>query len=182
MATQRMLYSSLLLAVGLASADVTGCACDIAQPDTMKKRECSLCNEAEKQPRDSVFFFLKDNNPRKPNRWLILPRVHTGEGHNLEDLDHGLRTLLWTEAIKKAKELWGDEWGLAYNGEKVRTQCHAHIHIGKLLQHVERDNFITVAKASEIPLPKGMGLWVHPVGNRLHVHTGEQICETVLLR
>jgi len=25
-------------------------------------------------------------------------------------------------------------------------------------------------------------VWVHPVGKKLHVHLGEQICETVLWR
>ena len=33
--------------------------------------------------------------------------------------------------------MWGDEWGVAYNGERVRTQCHMHLHIGKLLHGIE---------------------------------------------
>jgi hypothetical protein len=28
----------------------------------------------------------------------------------------------------------------------------------------------------------GTGLWFHPVGKRLHVHLGEQITETALMR
>ena len=28
----------------------TPCACDPAQPESMKERQCSLCGEAEKQP------------------------------------------------------------------------------------------------------------------------------------
>ena len=93
------------------------------------------------------------------------------------------RTQFWTAAIGKARELWGDNWGLAYNGDQARTQCHAHIHIGKLLQGIETDNFVVVAGPAQIPVPKeGTGLWVHPEGAKLHVHLGEQICETVLLR
>ena len=43
----------------------------------MAKHECGLCREAEKLPQDPSVFFLKDINPRKPNRWLALPRAHT---------------------------------------------------------------------------------------------------------
>jgi diadenosine tetraphosphate (Ap4A) HIT family hydrolase len=158
------------------------CACDPANPETMKVRQCSLCNEAEKQGADTELFFLKDNNPRKPNRWLLLPRVHGSGQHHLYEVPPKLRAQMWEAAVKRAKELWGDEWGLAYNGEKVRTQCHTHIHIGKLLRGVERDNFKLVSRPSEIPAPKEGGVWVHPQGKRLHVHLGEQTCETVLLR
>lgn len=149
----------------------------------MQARECSLCREAEKHPPEPPFFYLKDNNPRKPNRWLVLLRRHGKEGHPLDEMSHKERTMLWTAAIAKAKELWGEEWGVAYNGDEVRTQCHAHIHIGKLLKYVERPNPIVVSHPSQIPKPKGRGIWVHPVGkNKLHVHAGENICETVLLR
>jgi diadenosine tetraphosphate (Ap4A) HIT family hydrolase len=178
-AVRRVLW--VLLAVPLAAVD---CACDPQKPETLEIRQCSLCREAERQPADVHVFFLKDINPRKPNRWLALPRAHGSAAHHLHDLPKAERTRLWTAAIAKAKEMWGDEdWGLAYNGEKVRTQCHLHVHIGKLLKGVERDiNFIVVDQPSEIPAPKGEGLWVHPHGGRLHVHLGEQTCETVLLR
>ena len=171
---------ALTLTAGLLFAAVE-CACDPANPESMKVRPCSLCNEAEKHASEEIFF-LKDINPRKPNRWLVLPRMHGTGQHHLYDLPPKLRTRLWEAAIARAKELWGDEWGLAYNGEKVRTQCHTHIHIGKLLKGVERDNFIVVSGASKIPAPKEGGVWVHPHGKRLHVHLGEQTCETVLLR
>ena len=127
-------------------------------------------------------FFLKDINPRKPNRWLALPRAHGSGAHHLHDLAPAQRARLWTAAIEKARSLWGDEWGLAYNGEKVRTQCHTHVHIGKLLKGIETNNFIVVSKPSEIPAPAGEGIWVHPAGGKLHVHLGEQTTETVLLR
>ena len=106
------------------------------------------------------------------------------DGSRLDTMSEADRTALWTAAIAKAKEMWGDKWGLAYNGNASRTQCHAHIHIGKLLDGIETDNFVVVAGPAQIPVPRdGMGLWVHPVeGGKLHVHLGEQICETVLLR
>ena len=34
-----------------------------------------------------------------------------------------------------------------------------------------------------IPVPRdGSGLWIHPQNGKLHVHLGEEITETVLLR
>lgn len=172
----RLLVAFLLFGAS-AWAEVP-CACLPGSAD----RQCSLCGEAEKQDPSVAVFFLKDTSPRKPNRWLALPRVHGEGNHALEDLPARERTALWTAAIAKAKELWGDDWGVAYNGPKVRTQCHLHIHIGKLLKGVEEGKPLTVSTVAQIPKPNGDGLWVHPVGRRLHVHTGEQTCETVLLR
>jgi len=171
-----------LLAIAAARAAIVECGCDPAHPETLEARQCALCREAEKQPPDIRVFFIKDASPRKPNRWLALPRAHTTGYHGLQDMSPEDRAELWAAAIAKATELFGDEWGLAYNGEDVRSQCHTHIHIGKLLKGVERDNFILVSKPSQIPAVPGEGLWVHPVGKKLHVHTGEQICETVLVR
>jgi diadenosine tetraphosphate (Ap4A) HIT family hydrolase len=173
------LFLLLLSAVCALAVD---CPCDVSNPATLTARQCSLCNEAEKQSADTHVFFLKDINPRKPNRWLALPRAHGSTLHHLHDIPPAERTRLWSASIEKAKELWGDEWGLAYNGEQVRTQCHTHIHIGKLLNGIETDNFKVVSNASDIPAPPGGGLWVHPAGNKLHVHLGEQTAETVLLR
>lgn len=148
----------------------------------MKARQCSLTNEAEKQPLGIEFFFLKDNNPRKPNRWLILPRSR-GEGmHTMSQLAPEERTRLWTAAVSKAKELFGEEWGLAYNGEKVRTQCHLHVHLGRFIRAAETETFKTVQRVDEIPALPGEGIWIHPAKGGLHVHSGEQITETVLVR
>jgi diadenosine tetraphosphate (Ap4A) HIT family hydrolase len=168
---------ALLLIVGQ-------CECDLADAQKMAARQCGLCREAEKQSADASIFFLKDINPRKPNRWLALPRKHGNDHHPLQDMPPAERAALWTAAVAKARELWGDEdWGIAYNGDNSRTQCHAHVHIGKLLKGVERENFVVVKGPAQIPAPKdGAGLWIHPVGKWLHVHTGEQITETVLLR
>jgi diadenosine tetraphosphate (Ap4A) HIT family hydrolase len=162
----------------------TPCACDPSKPETMQQRQCSLCEEAEKQAADTPFFFLKDKNPAKPNRLLILPRIHTPGQHLLRELTPEQRTALWSTAIEKAKSLWGDDWAVAYNSDRVRTQCHTHLHIGKLLPGVETDNFIVVDSPAAIPLPTSTddGIWIHGVDGKIHVHTGEPITETVLLR
>ena len=175
----------ILLAAGFtASAAVDRCGCDPAQPETFKERACSLTNEAGKQPESMEVFFLKDANPRKANRTLVLPRrVIAGEMHELRHLSAAERNKLWREAIGKAKELWGEDWGVAYNGIKVRTQCHLHLHVGKLLKGVDSGEAIYVRRLEDIPVPQdGTGLWIHPAGTRLKVHLNEQICETVLLR
>jgi hypothetical protein len=176
-----MLTLVLLLFLAL---DVAGCACNPARPETMEARQCGLCREAEKQPADVPYFFLKDNNPHKPNRWLLLPRAHRYDGERpLAKLSPPERTRMWKAAIARARALWGDGWGLAINGDRVRTQCHAHIHIGRLLKGVETGRFVAVSDPAQIPVPKdGTGLWIHPSGRKLHVHLGEQTTETVLFR
>jgi hypothetical protein len=172
-----------LSAPALLHGDVSQCACDPSKPASFEARECSLCREAERQPLQTAIFFLKDINPRKPNRWLALPRIHMDRGHGLHALPKDLRAQLWKSAIEKARELWGDEWGLAYNGDIHRTQCHTHIHIGKLLKGLAPGRYIDVESPEQIPAPDDdMGLWIHPVGKKLRVHIGEGITETTLLR
>jgi diadenosine tetraphosphate (Ap4A) HIT family hydrolase len=163
---------------------IIDCDCDPARPETLRLRQCSLCNEAEKQSPGTKVFFLKDINPRKPNRWLALPRKHGTGAHHLHDLSPQERTELWTAAIAKAKELFGPtDWGVAYNGENVRTQCHTHLHIGRFVKVAEQGKgYIVVSGPAGIPAPPGAGIWIHPVGDKLHVHFGEQITETVLVR
>jgi hypothetical protein len=57
------------------------------------------------------------------------------------------------------------------------------LHIGKLIPGVETGQFFTATKIEDIPAPpKGEGFWIHPQGNLFHVHTGEQVTETVLER
>jgi diadenosine tetraphosphate (Ap4A) HIT family hydrolase len=166
---------------GLAArADMVTCTCDVAHPETLAARQCSLCREAEKQPADVKYFFLKDANPSKPNRWLALARSHE---RSIDLLTDTQRTELLAAAIDKAKQLFGDEWAIAYNAPSVQTQCHIHLHIGKLIPGVESGQFITATKVEDIPAPaKGEGFWIHPQGNLFHVHMGEQITETVLER
>jgi len=146
----------------------------------MEARECSLCREAERQPADVKYFYLKDSNPTKPNRWLVLPRSHE---RSIDSLDNERRAGLWNAAIVKGKALFGDDWAAAYNAPSVQTQCHVHVHVGKLIPGVETNQFIVATKIEDIPLPaSGEGIWIHPAGNLFHVHTGEQITETVLER
>ena len=176
-----LLFIAALAAGALVHAD-TPCHCDPAQPETMKARECSLCAEAEKEPAGAEFFFRRDINPRKPNRMLVLPRMHSTGPHPLASLAPDVRARFWEAAIAKAMELWGPDWAVAYNGDRVRTQCHPHIHIGKLLPGVEFGDFVVVNSPAEIAVLPGDGVWVHPMDGKLHVHSGEQITETVLLR
>lgn len=181
-ATSRFGRALLIAAFALPlAADVSHCACDASKPATMEARECSLCREAEKQ--SGEVFFLKDINPRKPNRWLALPKTHGAAGHPLHMLPKTQQTALWKGAIAKAVELWGGDWGLAYNAQVHRTQCHGHIHIGKLLKGLAPGKYYDVTSPEQIQFPAdNTGLWVHPVGNKLRVHSGEGITETVLLR
>ena len=164
----------------LALGDVRNCICDVGSAESMAKRECGLCREAEKQDPDTLVFFVKDINPNKPNRWLALPRSHA---HTLADLTPAQRTALWAGAIAKAKATWGEEWGLAANADTRRSQCHVHIHIGKLLDDVETPDFIVADTPGDIPVPPGAGgIWIHPAGGKLHVHLGDEAPETLLMR
>jgi diadenosine tetraphosphate (Ap4A) HIT family hydrolase len=182
LAALRLGNVALLLLASFVHAQ-TQCACDAKNPETLKARECSLCAEAEKQPAGTVIFFLPDANPRKPNRLLAIPREHAPALHRVVDLTPESRAALWREAIDKAKSTWGEDWAIAYNGDRVRTQCHVHVHIGKIIPGVEWGDFLLVNSPAEIPVPGVDGYWIHPVaGGKLHVHTGEQVTETVLLR
>jgi hypothetical protein len=180
----RSLFFAAALSISAALAAGVDCPCDPANPETMKLRQCSLCELAEQQPLEPAVFFVKDKSPMKPNRWLALPRKHGKGDHPLDDMTPAERTELWTAAIDKAKSLWGDDWGVAYNGGQVRTQCHTHIHIGKILplRLIDTGNFIVVRGPADIPSPKGAGMWIHAVDGKLHVHMPEQRAETVLYR
>jgi diadenosine tetraphosphate (Ap4A) HIT family hydrolase len=169
-----------LLGAGFLQGDIVTCACDPGTPASLEARQCSLCREAEKQSPETKIFVLKDVNPTKPGRWLVLPRLHD---RAIGQLPPNLRMELLADAIKQAKLLFGDDWAVAYNSPTVQTQCHVHLHVGKLLPGVETDQFVSATKIEDIPVPPpGEGFWIHPQGNVFHVHTGEQITETVLLR
>ena len=171
---------ALLIFSSLALGDVRNCTCDLASVESMAKRECGLCREAEKQPADAEAFLLQDINPTKPHRWLALPRAHI---HELAGLTPAQRLALWTLAIKKAQELWGDQWALAANADIRRSQCHVHVHIGKLLADTETKDFVVADGPANIPVPReGEGIWIHPAGGKLHVHLGEEAPETLLMR
>lgn len=170
-----------LIATALGAAGqfrVATCACDHAHPETLAARSCGLCREAEKQAPADAVFFLKDINPDKPNRWLALPRRH----EPFSGMTAAERARFWTAAIAKARLLFPDKWAIAINGPRYVTQCHPHAHIGTLLDGVEMAGGVTVSNPEEIVVPEDAGLWVHPVAGGFHVHAGEQITETVLLR
>src|SRR5262245_34452989 len=177
----RILGAAILLLLPAGYADVRTCQCDPAKPDTMAARECSLCLEAEKQPAEPHVFFIRDRNPNKPDRLLALPRQHGDKPQHLGGLSPAQRTEYWTAAIAKATERWGDRWGLAINNLERRTQCHMHIHIDRLIAGTEDDRFILVDGAAQIPLPReNDGMWIHPVGGKLHVHHGNPAPELLL--
>lgn len=164
-------------------ADVRGCDCNLNDPEAMTKRECSLCREAEKQPEGVEFFVVHDINPRKPNRWLIMPKAHMQGSHPLHLMAKRDRDRLWNFAIAEAKKHFADgEWGVAYNGDKVRTQCHLHLHAGKFIPAAENTKFKFVRRVEQFPAPSEGGILIHPVRNGFHVHTGEEIMETALVR
>jgi diadenosine tetraphosphate (Ap4A) HIT family hydrolase len=166
-----------------AQADVRDCLCDLSKPEATQLRTCSLCIEAQKQTGDQPVFLVKDNDPAKPNRWLVLPREKYDGPNPLSQMSAGERLALWTSAIAKGRELWGDSWAVAMNGDIARKQCHAHVHVGKLLEGKETESGIYVNGPDQLPaISDGTGIWFHPVGKQLHVHTGEQINETVLMR
>lgn len=180
----RSLTFVFLLAVAVAPlpADVTNCACDVTRPETLKARECSLCVEAEKHPDTVAYFTVKDVNPRKPNRWLVLPREHTPGPHALHLLPKEARTQFWHYAIEQATERFGEDWGLAYNGQIMRTQCHLHFHIGRWIKAADTDKFKLVKRVEDFPAPPDSGILIRPVKGGFLVLTGEQIMETALVR
>ncbi len=172
----------LAFALLLSQNIIPTCRCDAAQPETLSRRECSLFQEATKADPQAEVFFLKDINPRKPNRTLAMPRHHAPGRYTLDALSAKERAAVWTAAIRKARELWGDSWAVAYNGDQVRTQCQPHIHIGKLNTAAKLAKFQVVRTPAEIPAPQGKGIWIYADGKRLRVHWGEQITETALVR
>jgi diadenosine tetraphosphate (Ap4A) HIT family hydrolase len=175
-----------LLVLQAGHADIRNCQCDPAKPETLAARECSLCKVTEAQPAEPAFFELKDANPNKPNRWLALPRAHGEKPQDLRDLTPEERAAYWTFAIQKARERFGDAWGLAINSLERRTQCHAHIHIGKLRPDGVEESmpaFSVVDGPASIPVERvADGMLVHPAGDKLHVHRGNDSPELQLER
>lgn len=174
----------LLIAGGLVAlacpAEIHNCACQAAKPETLELRECSLDRAVRDDSAGAPYLFLKDVNPTKPNRTVALPRSNV---IRLSDLTPEQRAAFWRACFDKASALWGEEWGVAMNGERARTQCHLHVHIGKLKPDAEQPGGVAVDAPAGIPLPDAdTGLWIHPLAGKLHVHSGQQINETVLIR
>lgn len=173
----------LLLAACTAPADVRTCVCDVTSPTIAETRGCSLCVEVEKHPASEKIILVRDNDPTKPNRWLAMPHARVDGPNPLAAMSADERLLLWTTAIAKADDVWGSDWAVAMNGDIARRQCHAHVHIGKLLDGKEAASGTYIDGPEQLPaISDGTGIWFHPAGARLHVHTGEQVMETVLMR
>ena len=174
---------ALFVVMPRLGADVRACDCRLDDPAAMQKRECSLCREAEAHAAGGEFFVLRDINPRKPNRWLIIPKAHGTGSHPLHELSAATRDRLWKFAIATAREHFGDtDWGVAYNGDKVRTQCHLHLPAGRYIRAAENSKFKLVRRVEQFPAPSEGGVLIHAVAGGFHVHTGEDIMETALVR
>lgn len=180
---QTLVVCAISAAIANGSAEsqqrIVSCPCEHSRPETLAAHQCALCRLAEEQPANVDVFFVKDNNPTKPHRWLALPRKHYAE---IADMPAGERAAFWRATIAKAQELYPDKWGIAVNGTRLVTQCHPHAHISIFIPAVETGDGIIVSRVEDIPVPHDTGLWFHPVPGGYHVHTGEQITETVLLR
>ena len=160
---------------------VVSCPCDHAYPDTMAGRVCSLCGTAERET--EKVYFLKDINPRKPNRYLALPKAHDSGFQSTADLSQALRSRLWLEAAKRAEELYPGRWGLAQNSHFFRTQCHAHIHIGPLSPEVDDTHGTLHDSVEEFPnVGPEQGMWIHPKDGGFCVHLDRDLAEIVLVR
>ena len=174
----------LIVAVVGLQADVRDCVCDLRSPAIVQTRGCNLCRIAETHEADAnPAFLLKDNDPLKPNRWLALPHGVYDGANPLARMSASERLALWTVAIEKGRELWGDGWGVAMNSDLRRQQCHAHVHIGKLLDGQETSDGFYIDGPAQLPaIADGTGLWFHPSGDRLHVHPNGQATEYVLMK
>ena len=167
--------------VPLIPMPVVDCPCDHAKPDLMRERVCSLCRTAE-QATDEIYF-LKDINPRKPNRYLALPKAHDHGFQSTTHLTKDLRAELWAGAIQRAEELYPGRWGVAQNSHFFRTQCHAHIHIGPLSPEVVDEGGTLYATVEDIPdVGPAQGIWLHPKDGRYCVHLDRDLAEIVLVR
>lgn len=160
---------------------VVNCPCDHAHLASMKSRVCSLCRTAEDATEE--IYFLKDINPRKPSRYLALPKAHDHGFQSTIHLARNLRSKLWTRAIQRAEELYPGRWGLAQNSHFFRTQCHAHIHIGPLSPEVVDEGGRLYATVDDMPeVGPAQGIWLHPKEGQYCVHLDRDLAEIVLVK
>ena len=156
-----------------------GCACDAEQSRVAEARaNAAFAAEAEKQPRRSEpeFFVLKDiqsaqaqpvagvaARPRRRRRRIPSPALTPADAH----------PNCGPKAVETAKlEKFGDQLGRSrYNGPiRSRTQCHLHVHVGKLFHYGsrrKRSKFKLVRPASRTsPAPADGDGRVDPRGSR----------------
>lgn len=149
------------------------CACDHRNPESLSARNCSLCRVAEK--RSERVFLLADIDPKKPNRWLVLPKEHAGTGvQGLSDLRVELRHEMALFAVAEGDRLYPGGWGLAVNPLQERTQCHLHVHLGPLRKGIPCSNegTTTADPAAIFDFPGAEGdVWIHREGKVFHIHT-----------
>jgi hypothetical protein len=181
----RVRFVLFLIAGTLASAglrgDVRECVCDLTRPETAASEMCRLCVAADKQPRYEIVFAIKD--PVRATQWLALPRGKFEGANPLLKMSETERIALWSLAIQKATELWGTNWAVAMNGAMTETECHASVHIGRFLTEKENERGAYIDGIEDLPVNfDARGLWFHPVGGRLHVHTGEEDADRVLAK
>ncbi len=165
----------------VSTRPVVDCPCDHAVPESLRPRVCSLCETAE--DRSGPIYFLKDINPRKPNRYLALPQAHGKGFQSTASLSPALRAQLWKSAAERAEELFPGRWGVAENSHFFRTQCHAHLHIGPLSPEVEDSGGTLYDSTADFPnpAPRG-GMWLHPKDGAYCVHLDRDLAEIVLVR
>lgn len=178
-----LIFLSLVAAAAASlapAADMTNCSCDFSTPGGAAKKECLLSFLANNQPAWEAAFLIKDSSTAKPHQWLALPRGEFGGASPLSKMSDAERLALWSVAAQKAQELFGNNWALAMNG-RDRSQCHLHIHIGQFKPSEEKGGGIYIDNLSQIPAPSdGNGVWLHPEGTKLHVHSDEVATEYVL--
>ena len=106
------------------------------KPETLEARQCGLCREAEKQPRRRQSFLSQGCQSQQAESLAGAAAIARAVHRIIER-----RTAcgLLAAAVEKAKALFGDEWAIAYNAPSVQTQCHVHLHIGKLIPGVETE-------------------------------------------
>ena len=178
---------AVLFMVSAVRADIRGCVCDLADQRSLAQRTCSLCVEITKHSGEGPVVLVRDVNPTKPSRWIVMPQEAYDGANPLARMSAAERDRFWNTAIAKAREVWGESWGIAMNSDMSRTQCHLHAHIGKLLEEGkdedDTESGIFIDSVSELPaINNGTGLWFHPLYGRLHVHTGGQTTEHILMR
>jgi len=151
------------------------CHCDHEVLASLTTRECSLCQVASQHT--EAIFVLKDNDPRKPNRWLVLPSRHETPGIQLlRSLERAERNEFLLAAVREAEKRFPDGWGIAINEDSERTQCHLHVHLGPARRGIACPR-AGASRTDASTLLDGIDLdgeiWIHSDGGGggYHVHT-----------